>query len=111
VLRIEDKPSYVFPNILPNPLIQNMTLQWIRENIGDPIYSQEPIKILRRWQGRTEQFNLLKSDHGSISMLVNYNMENEVEEVVFTPEKNVFFRFRDGDHSEWLERRGPLFED
>lgn len=111
ILLDEDKPKYEFPNDLPSPLLKKMSMEWIRSTIGEPIYSQGPLFVANRWFGGRDQFNLLKSQYGNISMVVQYDMNNQVEALMFMPENAVFFRSRDGVRDEWLQRRGPIFED
>lgn len=110
-LLIEEKPNYRFPNTLPVPLTMDMNLQWIRQKIGAPVFSNAPRFFVKRYWGRTDQFNLLKSEHGSISMLVRYAEDDRVSSVGFAPERAIYFKDRDGDRATWLERRGPIFED
>lgn len=110
-LLIDEKPNYRFPNTLPMPLIAEMNLQWIRQTLGEPINSQEPRYFLKRWFGREDQYNLLKSEHGAISVCINYDMEDKVISVAFLPERLIFFLGRDGDRLEWEKKRGPIFED
>ena len=76
--------DWFFPNDLPEPLIKNMTRQWVHKNIGEPLRSTPPKVIMRRAFGWTDLYEATGRPIPT-SMQINYDVEDNVRSVTFMP--------------------------
>ncbi|MDX6839153.1 DUF6392 family protein [Hafnia paralvei] len=83
ILRPEIKNWY-FPNDLPFGLQNDMSRQWVHENIGMPLRSSPPRVVMRRALGWAELFDVTEGD-APISMQIDYDISSKVKSVTFMP--------------------------
>ena len=83
ILRPEIKNWY-FPNDLPFGLQNDMSRQWVHENIGEPLRSSPPYVVMKRSFGWTDLYEA-KGRAIPTSMQVNYDVMDRVRSVTFMP--------------------------
>ncbi|TDB42056.1 DUF6392 family protein [Photorhabdus khanii] len=83
-----DKPSYLFPNELPSPLIPHMSRQWIYEQFGLPEKSKEPKVVMKQAFGWTDLYTVLDFRIPT-NMQIDYDLLERVKEVTFLPASEV----------------------
>jgi hypothetical protein len=80
----DDKADWVFPNDLPEPLVEKMNRKWVHENFGEPLRSTPPKVIMKRSFGWTDLYEA-KGYVNPTSMQINYDVADSVRSVTFMP--------------------------
>jgi hypothetical protein len=80
----EKNEKYVFPNEIPFPLWEGMNQSGIREKFGEPMHFHPPHKIVNRFFGGVDYYELSKGSR-SIVMIVRYNTDLKAISVTFKP--------------------------
>ncbi|MBI0274718.1 pyocin immunity protein [Hafnia alvei] len=76
--------NWEFPNVLPSPLQENMSRQWMHENFGTPIRSAPPFVVMKREFGWTDLYEV-KERPVPTSMQINYDTLDKVRSVTYMP--------------------------
>ncbi len=74
--------NWSFPNKLPFGLQNNMSRQWVHENIGKPLRSCPPQIIMKQALGWCELFDVPRADT-PISMQIDYDTFDKAKSVTF----------------------------
>ncbi|PJG58219.1 DUF6392 family protein [Aeromonas cavernicola] len=80
----EKNERYVFPNEIPSPLWEGMNQSRIREKLGEPVHFHPPHKIVNRFFGGVDYYELSKGSP-SIAMLIRYDTQLKAISVTFKP--------------------------
>ncbi|MBS9435438.1 DUF6392 family protein [Photorhabdus hainanensis] len=86
-LFIPERPSFVFPNNMPYPLMKEMNRQWVDKNLGKPIKSAPPFEALTYRFGWTYLYSY--QDKSEISMQISHDVLDRVSRVTFLPTSEV----------------------
>ncbi|MCC8373736.1 MULTISPECIES: DUF6392 family protein [Photorhabdus] len=86
-LLIPERPSFVFPNNMPYPLIKEMNHQWVDKNLGKPIKSAPLFEALTYRFGWTYLYSY--QGKSEISMQVLHDVLDRVSRVTFLPTSEV----------------------
>lgn len=81
-IRKMENAKWNFPNVLPTPLRQHMSREWVHNTFGDPTGCVPPKIIMNRAFGWVEKYDL-EGFRVPVSMQVDYGMDDIVEEVAF----------------------------
>ena len=85
-LRIQNSKAknWVFPNELPSPLKERMSLQWVHENLAEPDKILPPKVVAGLSFGLTERYTL-EGFHIPVTLQIRYDENEMVEKLTFLP--------------------------